>query len=229
VDLCVRADQYEAAQALLARAGGGLACAVDLHAGFSKLPDRSPAGLFERSLLLEPEGLAIRVLSPEDHLRHLCVHLLAHGAWRPLWLCDVAAAVEGRPADFDWARCLAGRERHADWVRSALLLAHRLLGARLDGVPIGDRAARQPAWLLRATLGEWGRARGTRPPLFPYVHGARGLVRALADSWPNPILATVERGGPLNRLPRLPFQLAQCLARAGALAGHAAGRARRGP
>ena len=44
----------------------------------------------------------------EDQLRQLCLHLLRHGACRPLWLCDVAVMLESLPGDFDWDRCLGG-------------------------------------------------------------------------------------------------------------------------
>jgi hypothetical protein len=50
---------------------------------------------------VELNGAKIRILGAEDHLRLLCLHLLKHGAWRPLWLCDVAAALESRPSSFD--------------------------------------------------------------------------------------------------------------------------------
>ncbi|HSS20325.1 MAG TPA: nucleotidyltransferase family protein [Pyrinomonadaceae bacterium] len=36
------------------------------------------------------QSLPVRVLSDEDHLRVLCVHMLRSGARRPTWLCDVA-------------------------------------------------------------------------------------------------------------------------------------------
>jgi hypothetical protein len=39
-------------------------------------------------------ALPLRILSDEDHLRVLCMHLLRSGARRPPWLCDVALLVE---------------------------------------------------------------------------------------------------------------------------------------
>ena len=39
------------------------------------------------------------------------------------------------------------------------------------------------------------------------------LPRALRLRWPNPIQATVGVGGPFNELPRLPFQLWECVSR----------------
>ena len=39
------------------------------------------------------------------------------------------------------------------------------------------------------------------------------LLKALRLRWPNPIQATVGVGGPFNELPRLPFQLWECVSR----------------
>ena len=39
------------------------------------------------------------------------------------------------------------------------------------------------------------------------------LLRGLRLRWPNPIQATVRVGGPFNELPRLPFQLWECVLR----------------
>jgi hypothetical protein len=38
-------------------------------------------------------------------------------------------------------------------------------------------------------------------------------LRGLRLRWPNPIEATVGVGGPFNNLPRLPFQLGECMVR----------------
>jgi hypothetical protein len=40
-----------------------------------------------------------------------------------------------------------------------------------------------------------------------------GVLRALRSRWPNAIEATVGVHGPFNGLPRLPFQLAECVSR----------------
>ena len=39
------------------------------------------------------------------------------------------------------------------------------------------------------------------------------LLKELRLRWPNPIQATVHVGGPFNELPRLPFQLLECVSR----------------
>ena len=54
-----------------------------------------------------------------------------------------------------------------------------------------------------------------RAPMRKYVLRPRGLWRDLLNRWPNPIEATVRVGGEFNEWPRWPFQLANCVARAG--------------
>ena len=47
---------------------------------------------------------------------------------------------------------------------------------------------------------------------YSFRHPAQ-LLKALRLRWPNPIQATVRVGGPFNDLPRLPFQLMECVSR----------------
>jgi hypothetical protein len=217
LDLCVRPGQYATARAALASATGK-GCPVDLHAGVPLLPDRSLEDLYGRSRVDTAGGAEVRVLGAEDHLRLLCLHLLDHGAWRPLWLCDVAAAVEALPAGFDWDYFLGGSARRADWATCALGLARDLLGARLGGTPTAVSARKLPPWLLPAVLRQWGAPRRQREPLLFRLRLRAGVWEGLRDSWPDPITATLGVGGPINRLPRLPFQIAQCFKRSAQIA-----------
>lgn len=214
-DLCVRPEQYAAARAALSEDG----CAVDLHrglehTGFSLLDDRSLDALFDRSQLVPLGDIPARIPGPEDHLRLLCLHALGHGLVRPLWLCDVAVALENRPEQFDWDWCLGGSRRRADWVACALGLAHHLLGVRLDDTPIAERADRLPHWLLPTVLREWGRMYRRQVPLGSYARNPLGAVKELRHRWPNPIEGTVGVGGPFNDWPRLPFQVGALIRRA---------------
>ena len=109
IDLCVRPADYKTATTILA-GPEATGCWVDLHNGFSELKDRAVDQLFERSRLVALDGEHVRVLSGEDHLGLLAIHFLKHGAWRPLWLCDIGAAIESLPTSFDWDTCL-GRDK----------------------------------------------------------------------------------------------------------------------
>ncbi|HEX8723344.1 MAG TPA: nucleotidyltransferase family protein [Pyrinomonadaceae bacterium] len=220
IDLCVRPRHYSRAKDVLA-SEEGRAFWVDLHAGFERLHDGNVEELFERSRVARVCGARVRVLSEEDHLRLLCLHLLRHGAWRPLWLCDVAAALEARGAAFDWGLLLGRNGRRAEWVTCTLGLAHVLLGARVSGTPAAEAAARLPRWLVSGVLRRWGGTRAPaqppythRAPIASYLREPRRLLRDLRDRWPGPVEATVCVGGRFGRMPRWPFQLANCFTRA---------------
>jgi len=219
IDLCFLPDQYKKATTIL----NNPSCrkySVDHHYGFSKLDDLTTDELISRSEPARVGNAVFRVLGPEDQLRVLCTHLLRHGAWRPLWLCDVAAAVESRPVSFDWKRCLGADKRQADWVACAIGLAHLLLEARLDDTPVARRAEHLPAWLVNRVMRNWDEPFPENYPPLSYVpHMATylqrpgGVLRALRKRWPDPIEATIRLRGPFNKFPRLPFQIAITLRR----------------
>jgi hypothetical protein len=193
---------------------------VDLdHREFANLKAARLNEIYGRSRVVELGDVPIRVLSPEDHLAFLCLHNLRHGAWRPLWFCDIAAALEGRPADFDWDLCLRSRRNRAS-VTAAVGLAHHLMGARIDDTPFAVAAKRLPGWLIREVLAQWLVSDpmahppfSYRAPMASYFRNPAGALKDLVARWPNPIEATASIGGPFNGLPRLPFQLGNCAAR----------------
>lgn len=214
IDLLVPPEQSEAARAALDMSLGD-AYPVDLHQDIPGL-DRTWRDLLARSRWIQIAGVETRTLGAEDELRLLCVHAFRETIWRPLWLCDIAAALEGLPADFDWDYCVAGTVQSAEWITFAALLAHRLLGANLDGVPPAWTARELPRWLPPAVFRQWG------SPEY-YMHSASVALtlgsptlalRSLALRWPNPLLATVTMDAPFNNFPRLPYQLAECASRA---------------
>jgi len=214
LDLHVSPEGHAAASALLpACEREGLL--VDLHRGVPQV-GRPWAEILDRCEQAELGTTGVRVLGPEDHLALLCAHLLSHGAWRPLWLCDVAMFVEALPSDFDWDYLLSLRSREAEQVRLVVFLARRLLGARVDATPWGPDW-RIPGWLPTATLRAWDRgghySLTTPIALTEATRGA--FVEAVRMRWPNPIEATVRWRAPFSGVPRLPFQILDAAARAG--------------
>jgi hypothetical protein len=144
--------------------------------------------------------------------------MLREGAWRPLWLCDIAATVESLPANFDWDACLLKNRRLADWVICAIKLSEQLLGADISRTPAAQRTRGLPRWLVPTILREWesllpAMLKRHRAPMVRHLHHPAEFLKALYNRWPNPIEATVSVRGPFNALPRLPFQLGNCLAR----------------
>ena len=212
IDLFVRPEHHSAALAAL-KSSDVLPAPVDLHRGFLELDDRSPEELYARAQQAKLGGVEVTFPGPEDHLRLLCLHMLRHGAVRPLWLSDIGAVLESRPAEFDWDYFLSGNRRRTDYIIGALGLAHELLGARLDDTPVADRARGLPRWLVSTVLRQWGAGFRRREPMMAYLRGPAGVLQELCHHWPNSIEATIGVNGPFNELPRLPFQVAHSLVR----------------
>ncbi len=212
IDLCVRPSDYRsAALALQEETNGRLN--VDLHCGFGKFYEKRTEELFARSRLQEVDGLQVRVLRFEDHFRFLCLHLLRHGGGRPLWLCDIAAALEALPDDFDWHMCLGDDHRQAELIAGAIGIANYLLAANIDRVPVADRARSLPSWMISTVMTEWGSPFSIPSQVASHLRNPVELLKEFPRHWPNPITATINRGGRLNKRPRWPLQIADVMAK----------------
>ena len=215
IDLCVHPDQYLIAK----RVADELATRdirVDLHKGFAKFGNQSWNELHSRSRCLEIDGVEVRTLGPEDHLRLLCFHFLREGAWRPLWLCDVAVATERRAADFDWNLCFGTNETSRNSVVCTLLLAKYLLHANLDGIPDTAFPKHMPTWLLPAVLKEWRVRSMYQRHKFPLTSIHRRPIttlRSIRNHWPSPIEATMSLNAAFDETPRWLLQLGSCFRR----------------
>ena len=217
IDLCVRPEQFAAADVALKDLKDER-YEVDLHRGFAKFGGGSFDQVYDRAQLIRVGETGVRVPCAEDHLRVISIHMLREGAWRPLWLCDVAAAVESRPANFDWDCCL-GKKRHwSDWVVCALRLAQQLLCADISDTPAAERLKPLPRWLVPTIMKEWGSSQPSmvqrhHAPMASYWRRPLGVLTGLRHRWPNPIEATISAGGQFNQLPRLPLQIGSYVAR----------------
>jgi hypothetical protein len=219
IDLLVRPDEFKTARLVLATAEAR-DCWVDLHTTFSGLEDRSTDELIRRSKVVDLDGELIRVFSAEDRLALLCIHLLKHGAWRPLWLCDIAAAIETTSRDFNWEICLGRDYKRRSWISVAILLSRKLLGANLDEPDRYPRSA-LPQWVVKSVLNQWS-------SLFPANHlpvrpppliaeSYRHIFKAARQRWPDPITATFKLSGSFGSFPRFPYQLGEFGFRTGRL------------
>ena len=219
IDLWIRPDQLASARSVLKNARKG-EYFVDLeHASLTRQEIRTFDQVYAGSELVDLRGGKVRIPRPEDHLRILSLHLLKHCAWRTLWLCDIAVALESRPAGFDWDFLMGADRRLAECFACAIGLAHQILGAKVDDTPLALKAKKLPAWLVPSVLAQWDIAapdHATPPELMltSLRHPAR-IKRALRLRWPHPIGATLRAKGPFNELPRLPFQLWDCVVRTG--------------
>ena len=68
----------------------------------------------------------------------------------------MAAALEARPPDFDWRRCLGCDPLPGNYVLCALTLAHEVLDARIADTPAGESPGAAPRWAIDALLHAWG-------------------------------------------------------------------------
>jgi hypothetical protein len=213
VDLFVKPEQLANARKILSTEAAR-DCWVDLHASIFELADREPDDLFARSELHQCGDEKVRVLCLEDHFALLTVHLLKHGAWRPLWLSDLGLLLESMPASFDWNLCLGKNKHRRNWILAAVSLAHSLLGAQVPDEGIVAAAERIPSWLAGRVLKEWETPFSInqhpmkyRAPMRSYLSRPSGMLRDLARRWPNPILATVSAKGRFDRSPRITYQI----------------------
>ena len=211
IDICVPPEQFASAETALKNLPDKQ-YEVDLHCGFEKFGGGGMDRIYARSQVVQLGESNVRVLCAEDHLRVLCIHMLREGAWRPLWLCDVAAAVESLPVNFDWDCCVDKKRRWSNWITCALRLAHQMLGADIKNTPVAEKLKPLPQWLTKAVLKEWdslqpSMVRRHSAPMASYLRQPSGILAGFRHRWPNPIEATIVAGGTFNELPRLPFQI----------------------
>jgi hypothetical protein len=204
IDLYVAPADHRRAAAALTEAQGEL----DLHSGIRQLPTCDFAAVAARAEAVVVEGQTARVLSPAEQLRLVCLHMLGHGAWRPLWLCDVAALVEA--GGVSWDLCLAGAPRERRWIACAIIAARDLLDADVSSVPASVHDVEPPSWFEPAMLAAWGKRPHRREEIPSYFTRPLALPAALWHRWPNPIEATIDMNAEFDEAPRFPVQLSNC-------------------
>ncbi len=207
IDLAVASADFEAAFALCQTIKPqGLA--VDLHREIRHLDTCSWKDLFANSQLTDLNGTEIRVLRPEDHLRLLAVHWLTDGGWFRDRLWDLYYAIENRPTDFDWDRCLSSVSKvRRRWIICVLGLTHKYFDLNIDDLPFANEAKDLPPWLVRAVEREW--ASGVRLlPLYRFTNDRQGFLKQVKKRLPpNPIYATVDMEGSFDAPTRIHYQI----------------------
>lgn len=207
VDLAVGCSDFEIASRLC-RSTKPEGFAIDLHRELRHLDTCSWQDLFANSQIVDLEGEQIRVLRPEDHLRVIAVHWLTDGGWFRDRLRDIYYAIENRPADFDWNRCLNSvssiRRR---WIICVIGLTHKYFDLDIDALPFAAEARDLPTWLIKAVEREW--ASGIRLlPLYRFTRDRRGfLLQVKKRIPPNPIYATVDMEGSFDAITRIHYQM----------------------
>ena len=208
LDLCVAPEQLALAESALKSVEERHYHVDLLHYEVTEFDRRSWDELFSRSRLARFDDMEIRILGPEDHLRLLCIHLLRHGVSRPLWLCDIALALESRPDNFDWNLFVGDLQPQADWVACAIGLAHQLLKVEVENTPIASRATSLPEWLLPRVLKRWSWPDRDDPQrMINRLRRGDEVFRSLRRRWPDPIMLNIEAMKPLNEKPKLHIHL----------------------
>ncbi|MEM7301560.1 MAG: nucleotidyltransferase family protein [Pseudomonadota bacterium] len=182
---------------------------VDLHGDLEKFDLNPVSELIARSPDLSGGTGALRTPDHTDHLQILAVHMLIHGAWRPIWLVDIAAMVERHGSEIRWDRYHDPLIRN--WIATSLHLAKDLLGADLSATPDWVQNHAQPRWAAPHVLDLWCLPvthLNTRPTLKNTLRMMPAkLPKELMLRWPKPIAAIVQRGRPIQGEIRLNHQL----------------------
>lgn len=173
---------------------------VDLQPHLWPLDAREVSCALRSEETMRLDDLLVRVPPREFEIRFLAVHAAKHAFFRPIWSCDLAAAVEASP-DLSWDRVLSGSWHVRSWVLAALGVAVTLLDLQLPSI-VERRARHAASWLEPQVLARWGgwsptdnvkdlaQAVGRRDP------GA--MVTSVAAMWPDPLEAQTQLGWPLS-------------------------------
>jgi hypothetical protein len=214
VDLAVAPDKAGLARQILDDLGA-TRVDVDVHPGLNDpdhaayIPGAAWEDLVAHSQRIPLRDIEVRCLGPEDELVLLCIHFMRHTGIRPMWLCDVAAALESRPPNFDWGRGLS-RPPYRSWIAGVLFLANELLGADLSGVPLDTRDA-PPRRLKDMVLSRWGGLgrpeNEVRESILQLWRNPSRWPGAVRERVPDPVAATIEFHGSLNDPLVLRYQL----------------------
>ena len=230
-DILVQAADFHKAKALLSRhavlvmaPGDGtfvlhnralqMDYTVDLHGDLSPRYNTAVNDVFRRAQPAPWPAQAMLVPCAEDHLRIVIMHLLKHGAWRPIWCCDVAALVEKITGSFDWEICLTRDRVTAGWICATIVTTHRLLDCRIDHLPEAVRSYAAPAWIEQTIRKLWN---APYPARF-IMHRSelrRAPVGYLRKVWGNPVWAAFTQGAAVTKTPRIRYQLSRFARHAG--------------
>jgi hypothetical protein len=88
-------------------------------------------GLFTRAVTVSLAGRKVRTPSAEDLLIVLSLHAAKHVWGRLIWLCDIAQIVKRENLNWDWVQSEAQELGVERILHITMLLANRLLGARI--------------------------------------------------------------------------------------------------
>jgi hypothetical protein len=207
IDLCVAPENYESASLLLEKVKG-VQLSIDLHKGLRHLDTVGWDTLFENSVMVSLDGVPIRVLRTEDHLRVLCVHWLTDGGVYKDRLLDIYYLVKKNADTFDWEYCFRGIAPYRrDWIVKTITVVHKFYPLDISKLPFAEQLIPLPGWFSKALDRAW--ATDTR------LHDIQTLSGNKAELWkqiklrirPNPIQAAVMMEGKFEKSHLLYYQV----------------------
>ncbi|MFV0387236.1 MAG: nucleotidyltransferase family protein [Pyrinomonadaceae bacterium] len=213
LDLCFSELEFEDARSYhLKNPVSGVL--IDFHKGFRHFDKQPWETLFNRTRRLELESGSIRILSPEDHLRVLCVHWLTDGGERESRLWDIYWAVENRAKEFDWNLVFEHQPEHRkNWVIYAIGLAHEFLDLKIDDLPFAEKAKATPRWLKKFVRRAWDLDVPIRD-LMATIDDKELFVKQLRKRFPpNPVFSTISMNGSLDSPIRIHYQIGNFIQR----------------
>ena len=158
------------------------------------------AGLRARCQPATLKGVSLLSFAPEDLALILAVHGAKELWWRLSWVCDVAELITAFPTlDWEVARERARRQGGGRMMLVAVVLAHRLLGARLPPPFVADLARdRTAARLVEDAI---GRLLGSRTREAPGFNALSTYRRQTHEGWraqTTYVLRTLCEPGPMH-------------------------------
>jgi hypothetical protein len=93
--------------------------------------DFDMAGIFERAVVVNVAGRAMRSISAEDLFLVLSAHAAKHAWGRLIWLCDLARIIALPNLNWGWIASQAETLGMARILRISILTAHELLGVSI--------------------------------------------------------------------------------------------------
>jgi hypothetical protein len=216
IDLAVSRVDYPKALELIQTVPELKRLNIDLHCELRHLDTLPFNQIIERSETIDLEGTLIRIPCAEDHLRILTVHWLNDGGQHRERLYDIYYAVQNRPADFCWDKCLeVVSPTRQKWVITAIGLAHKYLGLEIDDLPFADEARDIPKWLTDTVEKEWATDVRLRSLHIVWRRPTMLWQQIKKRIPPNPIQSTIDTEGPFDDSPRIRYQIGSVAKRIG--------------
>jgi hypothetical protein len=206
LDLCVSPEQYQKAGELIQQRT--VSIPVDVHQGVKHLDTVSFDDLLKNSTFLELDGVLIRVLRPEDHLRVLAVHWLLDGGGNLERLWDIHHLINKTREGFDWERCLGVIDKkRRRWIICVIWATHHYVGLSIKDLTVFPQIKNVPEWFKRAVQKEADEGQKLFP-LQTCLKDPKLLWKQIRKRFPpNPIQATVELNGDFDKFPRMYYQV----------------------